>query len=92
MLLEVTGESVPTCRKVMDALLHSMLKLGLNSVSDTNETNAEPNDSNKPFIPRLKTLTVEPVKVVDNEGKLYVQYPSKIDLYFEDIEVKRQKE
>jgi hypothetical protein len=92
ILLEVTGESVPTCRKVMDALLHSMLKLGINYDSNNSENNTESNDSNRPLIPKLKSLTVEPVKVVDSEGKLYVQYPSRVDLFFDDIEVKRQKE
>jgi hypothetical protein len=76
----------------MDALLHSMLKLGLNYDSNNSENNTESNDSNKPLIPKLKSLTVEPVKVVDSEGKLYVQYPSRVDLFFDDIEVKRQKE
>jgi hypothetical protein len=76
----------------MDALLQSMLKLGLKSETNTGESNAESNDNNKPFIPKLKSLSVEPVKVVDNEGKLYVQYPSRVDLYFDDIDVKRLKE
>ncbi|XP_054166342.1 leucine-rich repeat-containing protein 47-like [Oppia nitens] len=104
LLLEVTGESVPTCRKVMDALLHAMLKLGLGNSSTAPTTDISTGDQktngDQPPQPltaisdcvSLKTLTVEPVKVVDIEGKLYVQYPSKTDLIFEDIEVKRYKE
>ena len=87
ILLEVTGESVPTCRKVMDALLHGMLKLGLSRAP----VSVTASDNNTEATPPLKTLAVEPVKVVDLEGKLYVQYPSRTDLLFEDIDVKREK-
>ncbi|RWS25433.1 leucine-rich repeat-containing protein 47-like protein [Leptotrombidium deliense] len=72
LFLEVTGESVPKCREVMDALLHGMVKIPLQS----NETGTN-------------NLSVEPVKIVDVEGKLYVVYPSKIDLNFSDINVLR---
>lgn len=89
ILLEVSGESVPTCRKVMDALLHGMLKLGLcrSPIVNSEKNNSEAAEET----PFLKRLSVEPVKVVDLEGKLYVQYPSRTDLQFEDIDVKREK-
>lgn len=73
----------------MDALLHAMLKLGLSrapvSQPPEGQNGADP-------VPTLKLLTVEPVKVVDVEGKLYVQYPSRTDLQFDDIDVKRYKD
>ncbi|CAG2166711.1 unnamed protein product [Oppiella nova] len=98
MLLEVTGESVPTCRKVMDALLHGMLKLGLSSQSLSTGADSANGEvvavtaGLQALTIQPKALTVEPVKVVDTEGKLYVQYPSKTDLQFPDIDVKRGKE
>jgi len=87
LFIEVTGESQPTCKKVMDALLHSMLKqgLGAGSVQVSSESS---NDKSTPLVkPHL--LTLEPVKVVDPEGKLYSVYPSRVDLLFEDINVRR---
>lgn len=78
LFLEVTGESQPTCKKVMDSLIHGMLKLGLG---------ADCKDKNDAPLPN--TLQLEPVKVVDPEGKLYVVYPSKVDLIFDDIKLTR---
>ncbi|CAG2112793.1 unnamed protein product [Medioppia subpectinata] len=97
ILLEVTGESVPVCRKVMDALLHGMLKQNLSAVApvdtDSNGGGAVEVVAVTAGVAALairpKSLSVEPVKVVDTEGKLYVQYPSKTDLQFADIDVKR---
>lgn len=86
LFIEVTGESQPTCKKVMDALLHSMLKQGLGTGSVQVKKDSE---SGTDVIVKPHLLTVEPVKVVDPEGKLYVVYPSRVDLLFEDINVTR---
>jgi hypothetical protein len=86
LLIEVTGESQPTCKKVMDALLHSMLKQGLGAGSVQGKTDSE---SGSDPIVKPHLLSVEAIKVVDPEGKLYVVYPSRVDLLFEDINVKR---
>ena len=99
LFLEVTGESQPTCKKVMDSLLHGMVKLGIgaSNVESSNQdpgkegnVNAITNSSpiaDKVVKPHL--LDVEPVKVVDAEGKLYVVYPSRPDLIFDDINIVR---
>ena len=85
---------MPTCRKVMDALLHGMLKLGLSRAPVIADEAQNGGSESTPSLVRTvqKTLTVEPVKVVDTEGKLYVQYPSRTDIQFDDIDVKRFKE
>lgn len=85
MFLEVTGESQPMCKKVMDSLIHGMLKIGMGEAKTDNGT--KPN--NVEMLP--KNLNLEPVKVVDPEGKLYVVYPSKVDLLFDDIRVAREQ-
>lgn len=64
----------------MDSLIHGMLKIGIGQ-SKTSENG----------IPRPNHLDIEPVKVVDPEGKLYVVYPSKVDLMFDDIKVSRER-
>ena len=78
----------------MDALLYAMLKLGLSRApNNTSEAQNGGSDSNPGLIPTFqKTLTIEPAKVVDTEGNPYVQYPSRTDIQFEDIDVKRFKE
>lgn len=98
LLIEVTGESQPTCKKVLDALLHSMVKLGLGA--DGNNGHDEKKDAVNDItdgVEKMKMaadvkphlLHVEPVKVVDSEGKLYVVYPSRPDLLFDDINIVR---
>ena len=77
LFIEVTGESQPICKKVMDSFLHSILRMGVSGELD------EKGDIKR------NILQVEPVKVVDTEGKLYVFYPSKVDLFFDDISVTR---
>ena len=62
-----------------------MLKQGLGAGSvEVKEKTSETDPIVKPHL-----LSVEPVKVLDPEGKLYVVYPSRVDLLFEDINVKR---
>lgn len=79
VLLEVTGSKTQDCRKVLDMLLHDMLKHEIASKME--------ND----IIP---TICVEPVRVVraDEDNKLFVVYPSKVDLLFDDIDIFRQKD
>jgi len=72
LLLEVTGNNLNTCKKVMDTLLLEMLKLGVGGGDEES-----------------KRLTVQQMKVVDEEGRLKVVYPSKTDLQCEGIFVIR---
>jgi len=76
----------------MDALLHGMLKLGMSRAPNETPKEDQNDVQTSALTVRQKTLIVEPMKVVDSEGKLYVQYPSRTDLQFDDIEVKRFKE
>lgn len=78
VLIEVTGTKTPDCKKVLDTLLYDMLKLEI--AGRKQEDDAMP------------TLFVEPVRVVrsDEENKLFVVYPSKVDLIFDDINIIRQ--
>ena len=94
MLIEVTGESVPTCKKVMDALLHAILKLGLAKAqnSSTELKKESENDNSEKSIPQVNILQVEPIRVYDTLGKMLIQYPSRVDLIFEDINVTRNKD
>lgn len=93
LFLEVTGESQPTCKKVMDSLLHGMVKLGVGASSveaeETLTENGNPSVSTVDQAVKPHLLQVEPVKVVDAEGKLYVVYPSRPDLIFDDINILR---
>ncbi|GFR13183.1 hypothetical protein TNCT_492731 [Trichonephila clavata] len=82
ILLEVTGNNLSTCKKVMDALLVEMLKLGLGNL-DNQSSNDEEGDS------QTNQLTVQQVKIVDEEGQLKVVYPSRTDIQTEGILVKR---
>jgi hypothetical protein len=75
LFLEVTGEKITICKQVMDALLHGMLKQGLGGRLKSGADSS----------PAL--LEVEPVRVVDPEGKLYVVYPSKVDLVYENKDI-----
>lgn len=80
VLVEVTGSKTPNCKQVLDNLLHDMLKLEI----------AVRKNKDDP----LPTLQIEPVRVVraDEEQKLFVVYPSKIDLIFDDLNIVRQVE
>lgn len=80
ILIEVTGSKTPNCKKVLDTLLHGMLKLEIASKKHSTDP--------------LPTLQVEPVRVVraDEDEKLFVVYPSKIDLIFDDLAINRNFE
>ncbi|XP_023232845.1 leucine-rich repeat-containing protein 47-like [Centruroides sculpturatus] len=85
MFFEVTGNSLPACKKVMDSLLYETLKLGLgNKKLDVNGSTEIENESSN-----LKSLIIEQMRVVDEDGNLKVVYPSRTDLIFEDINVVR---
>ncbi|XP_064461002.1 leucine-rich repeat-containing protein 47-like [Ornithodoros turicata] len=71
VFVEVTGNSLPFCKKVMDVLLIESLKLGLGCDGGEDAP--------------LHSLVVEKVKIVDKEGSLRVVYPSKTDLVCEGI-------
>lgn len=78
VFIEVTGTKTPNCKKVLDTLLHDMLKLSIAG---------KKNDADL-----LPTIQVEPVRVVRSEedNKLFVVYPSKIDLMIDDLNIVRQ--
>lgn len=78
ILIEVTGTKTPDCKKVLDTLLHDMLKLEIADKKNEDD--------------QLPTLFVEPVRVVrsDEENKLFVVYPSKVDLMFDDLNIVRK--
>ncbi|XP_067130399.1 leucine-rich repeat-containing protein 47-like [Centruroides vittatus] len=85
MFFEVTGNSLPACKKVMDSLLYETLKLGLgNKKLDLNGSTEVENESSN-----LKSLIIEQMRVVDEDGNLKVVYPSRTDLIFEEINVVR---
>lgn len=77
VLIEVTGSKTPNCKKVLDTLLHDMLKFEIAGRKHEGE---------------LPTLEVEPVRVIrnDEEQKLFMVYPSKIDLVFDNLKILRQ--
>jgi len=78
--VEVTSaSSQAVCRRVLDTLLHETLLLGISS--------DEPPREGTTLQSAHHTLTVQQVRVVDNEGNLKVVYPSRTDLLFEDNSV-----
>ncbi|XP_062607398.1 leucine-rich repeat-containing protein 47-like isoform X1 [Saccostrea cucullata] len=84
ILVEVTSSTnLDVCKKVCDELLVKMLEMGLGE----NSTGEEASSS-----PAQKTLTVEQVKVNDEEGNLRVVYPSRTDLNHPGIKVNRNYE
>jgi len=64
----------------MDEFLYCILRMGLSCE----------NDDKGEF--KRNILFVEPVRVIDTEGKLYVLYPSKVDLFYDDIIVTRRND
>ncbi|GFT54786.1 leucine-rich repeat-containing protein 47 [Nephila pilipes] len=82
ILLEVTGSNLSTCKKVMDTLLVEMLKLGLGNL-DNQGSNDEEGESQR------NMLTVQQIKIVDEEEQLKVVYPSRTDIQTEGILIKR---
>ncbi|KAI1286734.1 Leucine-rich repeat-containing protein 47 [Halotydeus destructor] len=87
LFIEVTGESTPMCKKVLDALLHGMVKMKLGDTTLWPKlSEAEPTGDG---IAKPSLLEVEPMRVVDGEGKLLVAYPARPDLVFEDVNVLR---
>lgn len=79
MFFEVTGNSLPACKKVMDNLLFETLKLDLGK-KKINEENGDP---------ILKYLIIEQMRVVDEVGHLKVVYPSRTDLVLEGVNIIR---
>ena len=77
ILVEITGKKTQDCKTVLDELLLEMLKQEIVCKGDEAD---------------VPVLHVEPVRVArsDEDEKLFVVYPSKIDLPFDNIEVVRQ--
>lgn len=81
---EVTGNNLPFCKKVMDALLGESLQLGLGSEDPV------PTDPASVGEGTCLKLQVEKVKVVDKDGNLRVVYPSKTDLVCPGVSVEQR--
>ncbi|KAG1662880.1 Leucine-rich repeat-containing protein 47 [Nymphon striatum] len=74
LFLEVTSnDSYIKCKTVMDQLLLEIVKSDLATVDETNEN--------------FKHITVEQVKIVDEEFNLKLVYPSRTDLNFDNVDV-----
>ena len=97
ILVEVTsGSKLQAAKNAADALVKEMLEANLGRplkkpkdedddfYSDSSDEEVDEADELRP-----KTLLVEQAKVVDAEEKLKVVYPSKADLQFTAINVKR---
>lgn len=84
----MTGESTPTCRKVIDAILHGVVKLNMGDTTLWPQL-SDGVDGKGNLVPRPSLIEVEPVRVVDKEGKLITMYPSKVDLIFDDVNITR---
>ena len=78
LFVEVSSsESQSTCKRIMDKLIYEMLALGLGT-----ELNGDS---------QAKTLYVEQVKVVNEDGQLRVAYPDRLDLDIKDVDVIRKQ-
>jgi len=95
VLIEVTSDvKLQTAKDVADAVLKEMLKLGLGKKMKVKKedgdfySSSEDEDASE-TTPQPKQLLVEQVKVIDSGGNLRVVYPSKTDLSFNDVNVKR---
>lgn len=84
---EVTGNNLPFCKKVMDALLAESLQLGLGNEEALSEAGSTGDDG-----ATTHRLQVEKVKVVDKDGNLRVVYPSKTDLVCPGVVVEQRSE
>ncbi|XP_076346036.1 leucine-rich repeat-containing protein 47-like [Tachypleus tridentatus] len=89
IFVEVTGCSLSTCKEIMDALLLNMLQLGIGETGSQDTSNNSDTENDKSS-KKGRQLIVEQVKVVDEEGKLRVVYPSRTDLQLDEITVLRE--
>lgn len=96
MLIEVTSSTgLDICKKILDSLLKESLDMGIGGlVGDGSEfgatdTGADAGGGEGQAGERKFQLTVEQVKVVDQEGSLKVVYPSRTDFMVEGVHVIR---
>lgn len=93
--MEVTGDSIPTLREVMNELIGSLFKVTVEPDADDADDPdlVAPNNS---LVKKAKgeegaaagTLLLEPVVAVTAEtGQLLIKYPAHIDLQFDGIDV-----
>lgn len=85
--MEVTGQSVPSCREVMNELIKQFLLI---------EAQSEESETMETIVPLKEdgtegSLLIEPVVVETVEGELQVKYPAKIDLQIENFNVELVK-
>ncbi|KAI2805269.1 B3/4 domain [Blomia tropicalis] len=87
VFVEVTGQSVPTCREVMNELINQFLSIEVSTESESGKLESiipvKPDGSNG-------SLIIEPVVVETVEGELVVKYPAKIDLQLDNVQVEVQ--
>ncbi|XP_041348629.1 leucine-rich repeat-containing protein 47-like [Gigantopelta aegis] len=95
ILVEVTSSSnLDVCKAVMDELLKEMLEMGVGAAVEdaaagdhSEAVGGATEDDVSSAVP--EALTVEQVRVIDEEGGLRVVYPSRADLKGDSYEVKR---
>lgn len=81
----MTGESVATCRAILNEFIEKLFNITA-SIEIDGQTVVERligNASND----QPAQLTIEPVAVQAEDGKLVVKFPSKIDLRFDRFNV-----
>ncbi|XP_075589201.1 leucine-rich repeat-containing protein 47 [Dermatophagoides farinae] len=79
MFIEVTGESIPTCRMVMNELIHSLIMATI--MDDDGETSVPVFINNEMII---EPVVCELTDIANTQNELLVKYPAKIDLQFEE--------
>lgn len=93
ILVEVTGDSIPTLREVMNELIGSLFKVSVELDADEAD---DPNlvEANNSLVKKIKgeegpgTVLLEPVVVETAEGgQLLVKYPARIDLQLDGVDV-----
>ena len=77
-----SSTDLATCKGVMDALIVSMVELGMSNTQRANQEEAEATNQRGP-------LVVQQVRVVEEDGGLRVLYPARTDLDIEGVKVAR---
>lgn len=88
ILVEVTSSvSLDICKKVLQDLLQGLLEMGAGMQDGCQGAKAAEDDS---ALRENQKLTVEQVKVVDENDALRVIYPSRVDLESQNFVVIRE--
>ncbi|GAB1604502.1 leucine-rich repeat-containing protein 47-like [Argonauta hians] len=82
ILVEVTSSrSLPICKSVMNTLLLEILNLGIGEVLENDQSSGDKEPNYK--------LTVQQVRILNEDSSLYAVYPSQVDIPEDSIEVIR---